>query len=135
VKHHIGPLKHHDTHFSIKLRITSFINLRLEEICSFKIKNKPQSHKKSNGLRVADKKSQPPRHEVIRAAEVKNCFEPLIARIYTDKKSEKITGLVRCANAGFVVEKTLASGLADAFLQHIPACRPSATPHFLPKIS
>ena len=42
--------------------------------------------KKSNGLRVADKKSQPPRHEVIRAAEVKNCFEPRIARIYTTKR-------------------------------------------------
>ena len=49
--------------------------------------------KKSNGLRVADKKSQPPKHEVIRAAEVKNCFEPRIARIYTDKKSEKNHGV------------------------------------------
>jgi hypothetical protein len=43
--------------------------------------------------------------------------------------------LIRCANAGCVVEKTLASGLADAFLQHIPAWKPSATPHFSPKIS
>ena len=45
------------------------------------------------------------------------------------------TVLIRCTNAGFVVEKTLASGLADAFSQHIPAWRPSATPHFLPTIS
>ena len=47
----------------------------------------------------------------------------------------KSTGLIRGANAGFVVEKTLASPLAAAFSQHIPAWRPSATPHFLPKIS
>jgi hypothetical protein len=52
----------------------------------------------------------------------------------TDKKIEN-TVLIRCANAGFVVEKTLASGLADAFSQHIPAWRPSATPYFLPMIS
>ena len=57
-----------------------------------------------------------------------------MARIDTDRKIEN-TGLIRCANAGFVVEKTLASGLADAFSQHIPAWRPSATPHFLAKIS
>ena len=57
-----------------------------------------------------------------------------MARIDTDRKIEN-TGLIRCANAGFVVEKTLASGLADAFSQHIPAWRPSATPHFLPTIS
>ena len=52
----------------------------------------------------------------------------------TDRKIEN-TGLIRCANAGSVMEKTLASGLADAFSQHIPAWRPSATPHFLPTIS
>jgi hypothetical protein len=50
-------------------------------------------------------------------------------------KTKKITVLIRCANAGSVVEKTLASGLAGAFSQHIPAWRPSATPYFLPKIS
>jgi hypothetical protein len=33
------------------------------------------------------------------------------------------------------MEKTLASTLADAFLQNILAWKPSATPHFLPKIS
>jgi hypothetical protein len=33
------------------------------------------------------------------------------------------------------MKKTLASTLADAFLQHILAWKPSATPHFLPKIS
>jgi hypothetical protein len=40
------------------------------------------------------------------------------------------TGLIRYANAGFVLEKTLASALADAFLQHLPAWRPSATQCF-----
>jgi hypothetical protein len=35
--------------------------------------------------------------------------------------------LIRYANAGFVVEKTLTSGLADAFSQHIPAWKPNAT--------
>ena len=43
--------------------------------------------------------------------------------------------LIRCANDGFVVEKTLASGLADAFSQHIPAWKPSATRCFFPRIS
>jgi hypothetical protein len=38
-------------------------------------------------------------------------------------------------NAGFVVEKTLASALADAFSQHLPAWEPSATLYLLPKIS
>jgi hypothetical protein len=33
----------------------------------------------------------------------------------------KIMVLIRCANAGFVVEDTLASGLADAFSKHLPA--------------
>jgi hypothetical protein len=56
-----------------------------------------------------------------------------MARIYTDKKSEKNTGLIHCANAESVVEKTLASALADAFSQHIPAWRPSATPYFSKK--
>jgi hypothetical protein len=41
--------------------------------------------------------------------------------------------LVRCANAGSVAEKTLASGLADAFSQHLPAWRPSATQCFSPE--
>jgi hypothetical protein len=35
----------------------------------------------------------------------------------TDRKY----GLIRCANAGFVVEKTLASGLADAFSKYLLA--------------
>jgi hypothetical protein len=48
-------------------------------------------------------------------------------------KTKKITVLIRCANAGSVVEKTLASPLADAFSQHIPAWKPSATPVFFPK--
>ena len=48
-----------------------------------------------------------------------------MARIITDKKTGN-TGLIRCTNAGFVVEKTLSSGLADAFSQHLPAWRPSA---------
>ena len=47
----------------------------------------------------------------------------------------KIMEFIRCANAGFVVQKTLTSALADAFSQHLPAWRPSATPSFLPKIS
>jgi hypothetical protein len=38
--------------------------------------------------------------------------------------------LIRCTNAGSVAEKTLASGLADAFSQHLPAWRPSATRYF-----
>jgi hypothetical protein len=38
--------------------------------------------------------------------------------------------LIRCANAGFVVEKTLASGLADAFSQHIPAWQANRNPVF-----
>jgi hypothetical protein len=38
--------------------------------------------------------------------------------------------LIRYANAGSVVEKTLASGLADAFSQHIPAWKPSANQCF-----
>jgi hypothetical protein len=50
----------------------------------------------------------------------------------TDRKTGN-TGLIRYANAGFVVEKTLASGLADAFSQHLPAWRPNATPVFFPK--
>jgi hypothetical protein len=41
--------------------------------------------------------------------------------------------LIRYANAGFVVEKTLASGLADAFSQHLPAWKPSATRCFFPR--
>jgi len=40
--------------------------------------------------------------------------------------------LIRCANAGFVVEKTLASGLADAFSQHIPAWKSKRNPVFSP---
>ena len=52
-----------------------------------------------------------------------------------ESNKDRKHGLIRCANAGFVVEKTLASGLADAFSQHVPAWKPSATPHFLLKIS
>jgi hypothetical protein len=52
-----------------------------------------------------------------------------MARIITDKKTGN-TVLIRYANAGFVVEKTLASGLADAFSQHIPAWKPSANQCF-----
>ena len=37
-----------------------------------------------------------------------------MTRMNTDGEIEN-TGLIRCANAGFVVEKTLASGLADVF--------------------
>jgi hypothetical protein len=33
----------------------------------------------------------------------------------------KITEFIRCANARFVVEKTLASGLADAFSKYLLA--------------
>ena len=47
----------------------------------------------------------------------------------------KSTGLIHCVNAGLVVEKTLASPLADAFSQHLPAWEPSATLYLLPKIS
>jgi hypothetical protein len=43
--------------------------------------------------------------------------------------------LIHCANAGFVLEKKLASALADAFSQHLPAWKPSATLYLLPKIS
>jgi hypothetical protein len=46
------------------------------------------------------------------------------------KNQKKITVLIRCANAGSVVEKTLASGLADTFSQHLPAWKPSATQCF-----
>ncbi len=60
--------------------------------------------------------------------------ESQITKINTDGKT-KITVLIRCANAKSVLEKPLASPLADAFSQHIPDCKPSATPHFLPKIS
>jgi hypothetical protein len=45
----------------------------------------------------------------------------------------KSIGLIRYANAGSVVEKKLASPLADAFSQHIPAWRPSATPYLSKK--
>jgi hypothetical protein len=51
-------------------------------------------------------------------------------------ESNKKTGntvFIRYANAESVAEKTLASGLADAFLQHLPAWKPSATPLFSPK--
>ena len=47
----------------------------------------------------------------------------------------KSTELIHCVNAESVVEKTLASALADAFLQHLPAWEPSATLYLLPKIS
>ena len=42
------------------------------------------------------------------------------ARIIADKKTGN-SGLIRYAHAGYVMKKTLASGLADAFSQHIPA--------------
>ena len=48
-------------------------------------------------------------------------------------RKPKSTGLIRYANAGSVVEKKLARPLADAFSQHIPAWRPSATPYFSKK--
>jgi hypothetical protein len=38
--------------------------------------------------------------------------------------------LIRCTNAGSVVEKTLASGLADAFSQHLPAWKQTANQCF-----
>ena len=40
---------------------------------------------KSNLLRVAGKESLQTSHGVIRAAEVMNCFEPRITKIYTTK--------------------------------------------------
>jgi len=43
-----------------------------------------------------------------------------MGKIVTDRKKEN-SGVIRCANAGFVLEKSLASALADAFSQHIPA--------------
>ncbi len=46
---------------------------------------------------------------------------------YTRIRRERILGLIRCASAGSVAEKTLASALADAFSQHLPTWRPSAT--------
>jgi len=52
-----------------------------------------------------------------------------MARIIADKKTEN-NGLIRYANAGYVMEKSLRSGLADAFSQHIPAWKPSATHYF-----
>jgi hypothetical protein len=51
---------------------------------------------------------------------------------FTRMGKPKSTGLIRGANAGLVVEKTLARPLADAFSQHIPAWRPSST-LFVPK--
>ena len=54
-----------------------------------------------------------------------------LSRITKTKK----TGLIRYANAVSVMEKTLASPLADAFSQHLPAWRPCATRCFLPTIS
>jgi hypothetical protein len=41
--------------------------------------------------------------------------------------------LIRYANAGSVVEKTLASGLADAFLQHLPAWQTKRKLVFFPR--
>jgi hypothetical protein len=41
--------------------------------------------------------------------------------------------LIRCANAGSVVEKTLASGLADAFSQHLPAWQAKCKLVFFPR--
>jgi hypothetical protein len=38
--------------------------------------------------------------------------------------------LIRCANAGSVLEKTLASALADAFSQHLPAWQAKRNPIF-----
>jgi hypothetical protein len=38
--------------------------------------------------------------------------------------------LIRCANAGFVAEKTLASALADAFSKHFPAWQAKRNPVF-----
>jgi hypothetical protein len=55
-----------------------------------------------------------------------------MGKIYTDKKIGN-TVLIRYANAGTVLQKTLARGLADAFLQHLPAWRPSANPLFSPE--
>jgi len=47
----------------------------------------------------------------------------------TDRKTGN-TGLIRYANAGAFLQKTLSSELADAFSQHIPAWRPSANQCF-----
>ena len=44
----------------------------------------------------------------------------------------KSTGVIRCANAGCVMEKTLASELADAFSKHLPACQAKHNPVFSP---
>jgi hypothetical protein len=43
--------------------------------------------------------------------------------------------LIRRANAEFVVEKTLASGLADVFSQYISAWQAKRKPVFFKKIS
>jgi len=53
-------------------------------------------------------------------------FLPRMGKIIADEKTGN-HGLIRCANAGSVLQKTLASGLADAFSKHLPAWRPSAT--------
>jgi hypothetical protein len=57
-----------------------------------------------------------------------------MARIIMDKKTGN-PGLIRCAIAGSIAEKTLASALAEAFSQHISAWKPSATRCFSQEIS
>jgi hypothetical protein len=42
-------------------------------------------------------------------------------------------GLIHCANAEFVLEKTLASRLAGAFSKHLPAWQAKHNPVFSPK--
>jgi hypothetical protein len=56
-----------------------------------------------------------------------------MGRIYTDRKIEN-TSWIRCANAGCVVEKTLASALSDAFSKHLPAWLAQAKPYISPII-
>jgi hypothetical protein len=41
--------------------------------------------------------------------------------------------LIRYANAGSVVEKTLASGLTGAFSEHLPAWQAKRNPVFFPR--
>ncbi len=50
-------------------------------------------------------------------------------------EEQKARGVIRCANAGFVLEKTLANRLADAFSKHLPAWQAKHNPLFSPKDS
>jgi len=55
-----------------------------------------------------------------------------MARIIMDKQTEN-TGLIRYANAGAVLQKTLASGLADAFSKQLLAWWAKCNPVFSPE--